>query len=766
MKNVIHEIHRRSLWQVLGIYLAVSWIVLQVVDVVGNNFGLPDWVAPASLILLLIGLPIVVATAFVQEGMGARPVDSVPESPGAATDSSAAEPSLAPPVADGGGGGLFTWRNALLGGGAAFALLGLLTAGYLFSRTSGIGPAATLVAQGVFEDGADVVLADFDSSDPDLAEVVSGALRVDLLQSPTIRLVERSELANALTRMQLDENAGITSEVARDLAAREGYGAVIQGEIGTAGAGYVLTANIIGGDEWTSLAAFRATARGEDDLIDAIESLSRDIRDKAGEPLRSVTNSPPLQRVTTSSLEALRVYTRAERLETVGGDRLGGIELYERALEIDPDFAMAHRKLGVVLGNMGIRRSEQVEHLTRAFELRDRLAPSEAYLAEAYYHSAVTGDRTAAIASYEDVLEVAPQLRPALNNLGLLYMLAARFEEAEDLFTRAIEVAPFQVGYSNLASSRFAQGRHEDGLAALDLGIESLPASTAFYENRRVRHAAQVADYDHAEVLSEAFAEAFRGAPEVGRHAWQRKTLSAIQGKLREAETFIDDFHLAANIIAHPMVAAESRAVLSALRGDSARAVSQLLEAFDGVRESMPPQDRLYALVIPRLLELGATSEARAVHAEWIDVVPEQELGIGGRNTRREMTARFALAEGDADEAVRLFEALERECPGPCRLIASLGLARSYELARESGEAIRMYERFLGDNVTTRWREDQWHRASVLERLGQLYEGEGDRSSAASYYQQFVDLWADADDELQPRVESARARITSLEASE
>ena len=65
--KLVREIHRRSLWQVLGIYLAASWIVLQVVDVVGNNFGMPEWVPPAALILLLVGLPIVLATAFVQE---------------------------------------------------------------------------------------------------------------------------------------------------------------------------------------------------------------------------------------------------------------------------------------------------------------------------------------------------------------------------------------------------------------------------------------------------------------------------------------------------------------------------------------------------------------------------------------------------------------------------------------------------------------------------------------------------------------------------
>ena len=72
IKNLIHEAHLRSLWQVLGIYLAVSWIVIQVVETLTESAGMPDWVPPGALVLLLIGLPVVMATAFVQEGMGGK----------------------------------------------------------------------------------------------------------------------------------------------------------------------------------------------------------------------------------------------------------------------------------------------------------------------------------------------------------------------------------------------------------------------------------------------------------------------------------------------------------------------------------------------------------------------------------------------------------------------------------------------------------------------------------------------------------------------
>ena len=79
-KRLIHEIHRRSLWQVLGIYVVSSWIVFEVAQTLTEGLGLPDWVPPFALILLLIGLPVVIGTAFVQEGMTTKVPESPPQS--------------------------------------------------------------------------------------------------------------------------------------------------------------------------------------------------------------------------------------------------------------------------------------------------------------------------------------------------------------------------------------------------------------------------------------------------------------------------------------------------------------------------------------------------------------------------------------------------------------------------------------------------------------------------------------------------------------
>lgn len=150
IRELIHEIHRRSIWQVVGIFIAGSWAVLQVVEVLTETAGLPDWTPSMALVLLLIGLPICVATAFVQEGMPGKE-----ESPPRPTEDAAQER------------GWLTWRNAILGGVGAMALLGLSIMAYFVMWSTGIGPVGNLQAQGLIEEGEPVLLADFSNTTDD-----------------------------------------------------------------------------------------------------------------------------------------------------------------------------------------------------------------------------------------------------------------------------------------------------------------------------------------------------------------------------------------------------------------------------------------------------------------------------------------------------------------------------------------------------------------------------------------------------------------------
>lgn len=196
IQKLVREIHRRSLWQVLGIFLAGSWGVLQVVEVLTETAGLPDWTPTFALVLLLIGLPVVMATAFVQEGM--------PGQDGEVGD------VQAPNAVEGGDG-----------------------------PASDSAPGGAGSASGVPEPAN---LADFrDATDGNLGDVVTEALRVDLQESPVLELLPPTYVQDAMGRMGRAEDAPFTAEVARELAVRDGFKAVVQGEVAGVGSGYLLT---------------------------------------------------------------------------------------------------------------------------------------------------------------------------------------------------------------------------------------------------------------------------------------------------------------------------------------------------------------------------------------------------------------------------------------------------------------------------------------------------------------------------------------------
>ena len=432
LQNILHEIHRRSVWQVLGVYLAVSWVVLQVVETLTESAGLPDWVPPGALVLLLIGLPIVLATAVVQEGVGGdrgaalgdgREADGRTTAAGQGPSAVQRGPRASDPNLAAGSGSLdrpstrpsatrrlLTWRNAIVGGVLAFTLLAVAIGGYWVMWASGIGPVGSLVAQGVLEERDPVILSDFENLTPDaaLSEVVTEALRVDLDRSEVLSLLSPTAVGQVLRRMNRADEEVLSAELAREAALREGIKAVIEGEVG---------------------ASFRVAARDGDQMIDAIDELSQDIRERSGESLRDIKGGEPLSAVTTGSVEALRLYSQAIKRSTQG-DRAGAVRLLEDAIELDPEFAMAYRKLGVELGNLGMDPDRALEALTRAYELRSRLTDRERGLAEAYYFTTAEPDDARAAEAYERVLSQYPDDPTALNNLALLRSGQGRHEEA------------------------------------------------------------------------------------------------------------------------------------------------------------------------------------------------------------------------------------------------------------------------------------------------------------------------------------------------
>ena len=742
----------------LGIYLAGSWISLQVVAQLADSVGFPDWVEPFALVLLIIGLPIVMATAFVQEGVApeTEESDTLVEAP--APVSPASQTST-------GSRKLFTWRNALGGGALAFLFLVAVTIAWIIMRQAGIGPAGSLVARGVLDDRAPVIVADFKAQDSLLARAATEAFRVDLSQSPSIQVLEPAFLVEALGRMEVARDAPLDADLARELAVREGIPAVVVGEITPAGRGFVLTSKLVDADDGSALTSVRETAADTAEVLDALDRLSKSLRERIGESYLSLRADPALAAVTTGSLDALQLYSEALRAFEVQGDSDRGIALLEEAVAIDPGFAMAWRKMGVELRNQFAATSRVNEALKKAFENRDRLTERERLLAGGSYYTSVAADYPKAIAEYERMLDRDPHDAWALNNVSILYGYIRDEPRAYDYMQRSFAAdSSTNTAYTNLAIETYRMtGEVDSARAVVERAKARFPGNPAV-EMWEARYALLGGDYAEAtRIAADVSAAHLDNAGVQVMVAGFDAVLAAAQGKLREYDRHVSEF--ASLSLEHDepgdvRTAAQWEAWTRVMAAaDTAGAIRALERANEVVSlDELPFADRDHPNRAALLAALGEVEDARAVLEEF-EVGADPDLKRASENNVYRALGRIALAEGDAGQALELFRQSDR---GRCSICPKLGMAMAFEAAGQPDSALAWYESYLEDRQPNRMYWDQAGLGYSLQKAARLADSLGDTEKAALYYAQFVELWAEADDELQPQVEAAQSRLEAI----
>ncbi len=764
MRRLIYEAHRRSLWQVLGIYLAAGWVVLQVVHQLVESAGLPDWVSPFAIVLLLIGLPIVLATAFVQErGVAEREADV----------RAAATTSRAPAPGPSTRHRLFTWRNALLGGVLAFLCLTAVTTAFMFMRNQGIGPVGSLIASGVLDARSPLILATFESGDPDLARAATEAFRVDLSQSPVVRLVEPSFLAAALDRMERPRDTPIDLETGLELAVREGIPAVFTGGINNAGGAYVVSAELVRAADGAVLASHRETAADSAAVIDAINRVSKVLRERIGESYTSLRASPPLETVTTPSLEALRKYTEAVAEDDRNMDSPRAIALVEEAVAIDPEFAMAWRKLGVFLSNREEQRGRALEAFREAYEHRDRLTDRERYLAVAAYNDWVLDRPDLAIQAYENMLALDPDDTWALNNLSVKYWQLGEFEKAAEFAYRQVAVDSSSRAYAVGAAAAYDVGEPDlaaEWMAAAIDGFEPNPTTRTWAAFLALDRTGDYEAFDHT--MGELASDAAGNLYSFANAHQDLSRADAARGRLQEAQAHLERAETAHRERGRPPEAL-ANVIISAwfdldVGQDAGAAVARVEEGLDRYPVSqMDPLERPYLELAMLYAAAGRPDDAHRFMRE-LEAETPAELLNGAPGNEAATRAAIARAEGRHDDALRYGRSETargrrgngvQECARLCRLMS---LALTFDAAGRADSAIAYYDAYVNTPSFGRIVADGTYLGEGLERLAQLYDGRGDRESAAVYYAQFVNLWADADAELQPRVEAARARLAEI----
>jgi tetratricopeptide (TPR) repeat protein len=777
LKSLVIEIHRRSLWQVLAVYLAASWIVLQAAEHVVDRYLLPEWAYGAAVILLLVGLPIVLATALVREdplpGSGGRGQhqDGTPDetgetgSVGPASVRDRRSPVTgvqASPI-----GLLLTWPRALAGGVLAFTALIMVT-GFMVVRGMPRIAEARGSAGDAFAERGWVVVAEFDAADPEdapLALAAREALVVDLQQSAFVNVYARQQIRGILERMGLPDTTHLTLPVALEVAERAGAGAVLAARVSRLGNQYVLSGRAIGPSTGEELFAVR-TATGAARLLEGVETLSREMRRRLGEERETLRQSRPLPEVTTSSVEALRIYTEAEDASSRhDSDRAAA--LVAEAIRLDPDFAMAHRLAGVIASNQALL-SEAGRHLERAAELGDRLTDRERMHVEAHYQLQVALEPRRAAEAYERLLARYPDDFRATNNLAVVVGdWLADPESALPWFGRAVELDPHQENvFFNYLGIQYLTGRRAAGDSLVRIAEER-----GYHESlAHWRPGRRFADGDYADASGAC--EALLADPAVGlRAAFNREmcaTMKLAQGRLRTALPALQDVDRSygeRDMFRRQTEVGVAMAMARALAGDAeagAAILADLLDRFQG--REIPEPDRS---IVETDLRVAAALLERPDLLARIDAAyaypePGHYLSRTGAALARAARALFGNDGAAALAALRAEPTIPSGWTITDLLLTGLAFAAS-----ETPDSAAVY---LGRATSPEVAGDGGTRTRTyfplaLLHLARAEEARGNRDGAVRAYRRLLDLWADADPGLQPQVESVRAALARLAAA-
>src|SRR5580693_3780758 len=268
-----------------------------------------------------------------------------------------------------------------------------------------------------------IVVADFNNKTGDAVfdDTLRQGLSAQLQQSPFLNFVSEQRIQQTLALMGQPTDKKLTPEIARDLCRRTGSKAYLSGTISSLGSQYVIGVNAVNCQTGDYLAQEQFTADGKENVLKALGEASTKLREKLGESLKTVQKlDTPIEQATTPSLEALQAYSMGRNTMQGKADFTAAVPLFERAIELDPKFAMAHAMLGTTYHNLG-EKILASKNTQEAYELRAHVSEWEKFYIESHYHDFVTGDLEKARQAYELWSQIYPRETVPSTNLGVIY---------------------------------------------------------------------------------------------------------------------------------------------------------------------------------------------------------------------------------------------------------------------------------------------------------------------------------------------------------
>jgi putative peptide modification system cyclase len=620
-----------------------------------------------------------------------------------------------------------------------------------------------------------IVLGAFQNltSEAVLDDSLEMAFRMGLEQSRYAHVLPASQVRAALARMEQAPTTRLSRDLGVELCQREGSRALIQGTVAQIGGAYSLSAEII--DPRTDRTVFTEseTAKDRDHLLDALESLTRGIRSHLGESLAQIQEtSVPLAKVTTRNLQALKSYSLG--IQSIAqGEEDQAVELLQRAIELDPEFATAHAKLGTVYNNFEMSRKKATEHWVTALRFGDRLTGYEKLYLEG--SRAWDGEPVEMLRIWSTLRALYPEQIVGHQNVGCVsWWFLNDFSRAEEAFGSAARISdPLHfISFNNLGSVQMGTGRLAEALKSFETSwkLEHNPLNSGLAEI-------------YAALGRPADAEAFLArvqATSSGRQKVEalcrRAELQAAFGKLRQAAATTEEVSGLAAGNQRRLLRIELMSLAMQERGPDRARFAELLrhsvEADLRLFDSEP--ERLGISPVAQLALLGkvaARSSQGDLARRILDRLRPLRLRRGANfdeGYRRALEAEVALAAGRPQEALAILRAA---LPFGNLFQVHESLARAEEAAGDlmgaSREVAWMQEH--RGQAYAEWIEPYNKMFNLFDtalapfHLGRLSEAQGRPAEAVDHYRRFLDAWKDADPDL-PVLLEARRRLSRLQA--
>jgi tetratricopeptide (TPR) repeat protein len=605
----------------------------------------------------------------------------------------------------------------------------------------------------ILTDKDTILLTEFvnTTGDPVFDGTLKQALAVQLGQSPFLNIFSDKRVTEALRYMERSADERVTKDIGREICQREGLKALITGSIASLGNNYVITLEALNGQTGEALAREQVEAAGKEQVIGKLGDAATKLREKLGESLGSIQKfDAPIQQATTSSLEAFKAYVMGQELSRKG-DFAEAIPHLKRAVELDPNFAMAYASLAIISSNLADPSGLADEYAKKAFELRDRVTERERFRISEFYYNLVTGELDKRL----EVLEMSNRTYPGnpstLNNLILANAEIGKYEENIKLGTEVLRIDPnLAVVYGNLGWNYMALGRYDEAEATFE---QAYARNFHYFPIHFTHYLVAFGQGDPEEMQKQL--DWAKGKP-VEYTLWETKSWAEMfEGRSRQSS---ETAHRAAESAQAQGVKNDAARILSnlaawhALLGDCKQSRAETSAALAAAR-GVDPEPR--TVLGPALC--GDPAQTKSINDELVRRWPlSTEI-----NTNWGPISRAAIEthRGNPAEAIRLLQK-----PNPYEMGYLVGFwptfirGQAYLRQGAATEAMAEFQRIID-------RHSVWPAAVhyPLAHLGLARAAvlAGDNAKSRKAYQDFFRLWKDADPDI-PILQEAKKEYERL----